>query len=115
MALRFASRSASAAGLSIRIRLMRGKRIASSGFVPAAGVDGIERDLEHESLLNFTHRSKALDCVGADPAVEPFQFLIGKSEIGFPDGKKFILIAPATKGIVAVIARSFPRAPLPRT
>ena len=77
-----------------------------------AGVDRIERDFEHQALLDLAHRPEALDRVAADPAVEPFQFLVGEAEIGLADRKQLALLAPAAERVVAVVARAFARAAL---
>src|SRR4051812_28328392 len=55
-------------------------------FVACAGVDRIERDFEHQRLLDLAHRAEALDRVAAHPAVDPFQLLVGEPEIGLADG-----------------------------
>src|SRR6185437_14321775 len=75
-------------------------------FVTRALVDRIERDFEHERLFDLAHRTEALDRVAADPAVEPFQLVIGEAEIGLADGEQFTVPGPATEGVIAVIARS---------
>src|SRR6185503_801634 len=81
-------------------------------LVAAALVDRIERDLEHEALLNLAHRAEALYRVAADPAVEPFQLLVGEAEVRLADGKELFCLGPAAESVVAVIAGPLPGPPL---
>src|SRR5690242_14424196 len=86
-----------------------GEAHRQTGLVPGARVDRIEGDLQHQALLDLAHRSEALDRVTADPAIEPFQLLVGEAEIGLPDGEQLAAFRPAAERIVAVIARSLSR------
>src|SRR5205085_747705 len=67
-------------------------------LVARALVDRIERHFEHQALLDLAHGPEALDGVPADPAVEPFQFLVGETEIGLADREQLIALRPAAEG-----------------
>jgi hypothetical protein len=86
--------------LSVRIRLIRGKRMARPDLWRLLSVDRIEGDLEHQALLDLAHRAEALDRVAADEAVEPFQLLVGEAEIGLADRQQ-LAFGPAAEGVVA--------------
>src|SRR4051794_6922122 len=55
-------------------------------FVARAFVDRIERHFQHQALLDLPHRPEAFDGMATNPAVDPFEFLVGESEIGLADG-----------------------------
>ena len=57
--------SASLAGLSVRMRLMRGKRIASPDLWRLLVMDRIESDFEDQALGDLPHRAETLDGVAA--------------------------------------------------
>src|SRR5215210_3567410 len=63
-------------------------------LVAGAFVNRIERDFEHQGLLDLAHRPEALDGVAANPAVEPLQLLVGEAEIGLADGKQLVRVGP---------------------
>lgn len=54
-------------------------------LVPFAFVHGIKGYFEDQALVRFPYRTEAVDRMTADMAVEPFQFLVSKTEIGFAD------------------------------
>src|SRR5437868_959411 len=83
-----------------------------AGLVPAALVDRIEGDLEHQALFDLAHRPEPLDRMAADPAVEPLELLIGEAEISLADRRQFAFFRPAAESVVAVIAGAFARAAL---
>ena len=96
-------RSASFAGLSVRMRLTRGKRMARPDLCRV--LLWIEsKATRAPGLLDLADRAETLDGVVADPAVDPAQLLVSETEIGLADGKQLTRFVPAAEGVVAVIA-----------
>src|SRR5436309_1806055 len=65
-----------------------------AGFVPPRFVDRIEGDFEDQALVGLADRSEAIDRVGADMVIEPFQLLVGEAEIGLAHGQQLALGRP---------------------
>ena len=83
--------SASAAGLSVRMRLMRGKRMATPDLWRVERCDAVEGDLQHQLGRDLAHRAEAVGGVVAHPFVEPAQLLVGEAEIGLADRRQLAL------------------------
>ena len=81
-----------------------------------AGVDAIERHLEHQLARYFAHRAEAIEGVLPDKCVEPLQFGIGEARIGLAHRQQFrarISVAvPAAEGVIGIEARPFAAAAL---
>ena len=90
-------RSASFAGLSVRMRLMRGKRMARPDLWRLLLWIEFEGDLEDQALLDLANWAETLDRVVADPAVDPAKLLVGEAEIGLADRKKLAASAQQPK------------------
>ena len=86
---RVASRSASIAGLSVRILLILGKRMAMPDLQARVLAQGQNSNATSSTRLFSTSRdrTKALDGMAADPSVEPFQLFVGEAEIGLTHGQ----------------------------
>ena len=92
-AIRVSSRSASAAGLSVRMRAMRGNRSATPDL---CRVDSCAASNATSSTSAFsTSRTgpNRADGVVADPAVEERQLLVGEAEIGLADRHQLVVRA----------------------
>src|SRR5437868_5382039 len=93
-----------------------GKAHRHPRLVALAGVDRIERDLEHQALVGLADWAEPRHGVVADVGVEPLGLLVGEAKIGLPHGEKLgpgIGIAvPAPEGVVRIKAASLAAAAL---
>lgn len=96
-----ASVAASDAGLSQRIRLMRGKRSATPDLCRVNSCAEIEGNLEHQLLAHLAHRPERLHGIVAHPFVELLQLLVGETKIGLADWHDLIAL-PHTKCVVRI-------------
>ena len=89
--------SASAAGLSVRMRLIRGKRMATPDLWR------VERAMPSKAIsstspgVDLAHRPEAVGGVVAHPFVEPAQLLVGEAEIGLADRRQLALAVAASR------------------
>ena len=73
---------------------MRGKRMASAGFVARRTGEPFEGDFEHQALVlaggDFAHRAETVRRMIADIAVEFDELLVGEAEIGLADRHQLV-------------------------